>query len=365
MLTSSGIDPLLSVERGPSQCRLSATGHRTSPTAHVLALAFLALATAAGCGASTAPPQPTSTPEPIVPTRTPTPAASAVPTTAQPTATGEITDFDVEQLRLGWYLNGGVREQPARPPGAEFWQMVRVSDEGYRPNATVIRMATAANPGSFWIIGNEPNGRKLYHELCQLLKAADPLSELVVGGVSQPTPFRLVDRELIVESHQERCGEPMPVDVWNVYGLILREERDACGVDIPPWMDTDVGTLDENVNHDVAIFGCQILEFRRWMADQWQREKPSVVSECGTLMPEDYGFGPAELRAFFDGSCDFFLTATDDEVGYPNDGNRLVQWWGWYSLVASEDYYPMGDPFHSQAKEMTPLGAAFAAYSAP
>ena len=288
-----------------------------------------------------------------------------------------IVDFPVEALEIGWYLNWWVQEKPAHPGGADFWQMVRVSEEGYRPDAARIRAAAAANPGSFWIVGNEPDVRwqdnttperyaEFYHELYHLLKEEDPTCRVVVGGVTQPTPLRLRYLESVLDSHRDRYGTRMPVDVWNVHGFILREERGSWGVDVPPGMEADAGMLYGVDDHDdLAIFGDQILAFRRWMADHGEREKPLVVSEYGILMPADYGFGPAEVQAFMEGSFDFFLTATDAAVGYPRDGNRLVQWWCWYSLAAPEHYYPTGNLFDPVTKALTPLGAAFAAYAHP
>jgi hypothetical protein len=290
---------------------------------------------------------------------------------------GSITDYPAEQLRLGWYLNWGVREAPAHPGGAEFWQMVRVSEGGYRPHADAIRAVAAANPGSFWIVGNEPDVRwqdnvtperyaELYHQVYHLLKRADPSCHVVIGGVSQPTPLRLAYLERILATYRERYGEPMPVDVWNVHGFILREERDSWGVDIPPGMGVDTGTLYEIDDHDdLGIFRSQILAFRRWMGDHGQRDKPLVVTEYGILMPSDYGFDYERVRAFMEGSFDVFLSATDGAVGYPQDGNRLVQWWCWYSLAAPEDYYPTGNVVDPDTGTLTPLGEAFAAYSAP
>jgi hypothetical protein len=294
-------------------------------------------------------------------------------------ALGSIADYPVERagLNLGWYLNWGVRVNPPRPGGAEFWQMVRVSEAGYRPDAATIRAAAAANPGSFWIIGNEPDViwqdsvtperyAERYHELYRLLKAADPTCQMVIGGVSQPTPLRLAYLERVLAAYRARYGEKMPVDVWNVHAFVLREERGSWGVDIPPGIDASTGVLYEIDDHDdLSLFRTQIVTFRRWMADHGERDKPLVVTEYGILMPADYGFGPAEVRTFMEGSFDFFATATDGSVGYPRDGNRLVQWWCWYSLASSDDYYPTGNLFDPATKALTPLGRAFAEYALP
>ncbi len=64
------------------------------------------------------------------------------------------------------------------------------------------------------------------------------------------------------------------------------------------------------------------------------------------------------------------LAATDPEIGYPRDDNRLVQSWGWYSL---NDYqYDIdtgiglnGNLFDHDSEQMTSVGKRFVAYTAP
>jgi hypothetical protein len=292
-------------------------------------------------------------------------------------ALAPITDYAVEELGIGWYLNWGVRLEPAHPAGAAFWQMVRVSEGGYRPDPDTIRAVASANPGSTWLIGNEPDVpwqdnttperyAAHYHDLYDLLKSADPTCQVAIGGVSQPTPLRLAYLERVLSSHESQYGEPFPVDVWNVHNFILREERDSWGVGIPPGMDADSGTLYEIEDHDdIEIFREQLVAFRRWMSQHEERDKPLVISEYGILMPEDYGFEPERVQRFMEATFDVFLTARDEAIGYPDDDNRLVQWWCWYSLSAPEDYYPTGNLFDPQTKVMTALGAAFARYEGP
>jgi len=292
-------------------------------------------------------------------------------------ALAPITDYPVEQLGIGWYLNWGVRISPAHPDNADFWQMVRVSEEGFVPDAETIRAVAIACPGSFWLIGNEPDVRwqdnttpeqyaVRYHDLYGILKSADDTCQVAVGGVSQPTPLRLAYLDGVLASYESRYGEPMPVDVWNVHNFILREELNSWGVGIPPGADVEAGTLYEIEDHDdVTVFREQLLAFRRWMNEHGERDKPLVISEYGILMPADYGFDPGRVQRFMEATFDLFLTATDDAIGYPGDDNRLVQWWCWYSLAAPEDYYPTGNLFDPETKELTPLGAGFAAYKGP
>jgi hypothetical protein len=250
--------------------------------------------------------------------------------------------------------------------------MVRVAEDGFRPESEVLRAAASANPGGIWLIGNEPDVRwqdnttperyaVLYHEIYHLIKEADPASRMAIGGVSQPTPLRLAYLERVLTTYEERFGEPMPVDVWNVHNFILREERDSWGVDIPPGMDADTGVLREIDDHDdMDIFRSQIVAFRRWLADHGQRDRPLVVSEYGILMPSDYGFDDERVQAFMHATFDLFLTAVDGEVGYPADDNRLVQWWNWFSLESH--IYPTGNLCDTLSGTPTDIGAAFARY---
>jgi hypothetical protein len=128
-------------------------------------------------------------------------------------------------------------------------------------------------------------------------------------------------------------------------------------------------------DHDrLDIFISHITTFRQWMADHGQREKPLLVPEYGILMWSDIvdedgqDFSDDRVIDFMYGTFDFFLTATDPDLGYPADGNRLVQAWAWYSTddnsygqLVSEGYN--GDLFTGEiTKSMTALGLAYADY---
>jgi hypothetical protein len=59
---------------------------------------------------------------------------------------------------------------------------------------------------------------------------------------------------------------------------------------------------------------------------------------------------------------DLFLDETFTDVGYPEDGHRLVQAWAWYSL--SDDSHYNGYLFHKSSKQISPMGQTYAAYTA-
>jgi hypothetical protein len=252
--------------------------------------------------------------------------------------------------------------------------MIRLSGGVLRPNAEEIAEIAQANPGSFWLVGNEPDViwqdntepetyAWLYHDAYTAIKGADPTAQVAIGGVSQPTPLRLRYLDAILEAYRQQFGTEMPVDVWNIHNFILQEKRGSWGVDIPPGLSDDEGMLyevDDSGNLD--IFRQQIVDLRRWMAQRGYQDTPLIVSEYGILMPEDYGFPPERVAIFMTSTFDFFLTATDPALGYPEENYRLVQLWCWYSLDDSADHYPTGNLFDPQTGNMTTVGEAWAVY---
>jgi hypothetical protein len=297
---------------------------------------------------------------------------------------------DLKQLRLGWYVNWGAKEW-TEPYGIEYVPMVRVKqwkDDGtgnpvdccvdcaylepyaYTANPTLTEIATlaAAHPGKLWLLGNEiervdwaTSGggcahqdeilpelyATAYHDFYSTIKAADPTAQIAIGGVIQATPLRLEYLTRIWDAYQTQYGEDMPVDVWNVHGFVLQEVAGSWGADIPAGIAETEGMLYTLVeNKDFTIVQEHLIAMRQWMADRGQQNKPLIITEYGVLMPE--WIDPAELTYedvrddFMLPSFEFFLNYTDSSVGYPADGNRLVQRWNWYSLDDDQGWYEEG-----------------------
>ena len=271
-----------------------------------------------------------------------------------------LAEYPLERLPFGWYLNWTFKESPERPGGIEFVQTVPV-DEDYPPDWEEVRLAALANKGALWQIGNEPEcihqGQltpeeytEIYHAYYVFLKGVDPGAQIAIGAVVQPTPLRLEWLDRVLRHYAVHYGGPMPVDVWNIHNLILREDRDGYGTGIPvglvaergmeyPWWEND--NVDYFVDH--------IWAFRRWMADNGYRNRPLIVSEFGVVYSStwfdvlgDPG-GDARVMAFMEETFDFMLRTTDPDLGYPADGNRLVQRWAWLSLNSRQFHE---DPIH-------------------
>jgi len=279
---------------------------------------------------------------------------------------------NLSAIGASWYLDWQTHAKPYGPATMEFAQMVRLKNQQISPDLKTIATIARQQPGSLWLIGNEPDVpvqdnvtpqkyAAAYQTIYSALKEADPTSRIAIGGVTQPTPLRLQYLDLILAAYRDQFGQAMPIDVWNVHNFILQEKRDGWGVDIPPGLSVDDGTLytiDDSDN--LAIFRRQIIDFRRWMADRGYRNSELIVSEYGVLMPADYGFSEERVRNFMLETFDFFTTATDTAIGLPGDGNRLVQRWCWYSL--SDEVYPTGNLIDNVSGQMTALGQAYAAY---
>ncbi|MBN1179675.1 MAG: hypothetical protein JXD18_10705 [Anaerolineae bacterium] len=283
-----------------------------------------------------------------------------------------ILRYNIDSLHLGWYLDWGTAIAPPQPNDVAYAQMIWGTPGALRPAAETIAAIARANPGALWLVGNEPDVRwqgnmtpeayaRFYNEAHTAITSADPTAQVAIGGVSQPTPLRLRYLDQVLAAYRQAFDVEMPVNVWNVHNFILREERDGWGVDIPPGLPDDQGLLiDVDDVDDVARFRQQLVDFRRWMAERGYRDAPLVVSEYGIPMPEEYGFPPQRVAAFLAATFNVMLTATDPDIGYPADGNRLVQQWCWYSLA--DTVYPTGNLFDPQTGALTPLGATWAEY---
>lgn len=298
----------------------------------------------------------------------------------------KLEDYDVGRLSAGWYHDYTFQQTPARPGGIRYHQMVRSA--GRTTTAQIQQLLTTlgpvvdANPGTLWILGNEPDRHgqdeltpaqyaRFYHDVYAFLKGRDPTSRIAIAGIVQPTPVRLRYLDMVLAAYQQSYGTTMPVDYWDVHNFILPENCDW-GAGIPPGLEayTSEGvacptTLDDHGN--LTIFKQQLRTFRQWMKNRGYQDRPLIVSEYGILLSKYHGYDYARVRDFMLGTFDFMLNTTDPATGDPQDGNRLVQEFAWFSL----NYYEFnlqtyvglnGNLFDHDSRQIMPLGVDYANY---
>jgi|GEM_PF-443184 len=311
----------------------------------------------------------------------------------------DINQYDVAALNLGWYVDWQSTQSPRPPAGLEYVQTIRLKQgdtDGWvlvSPSPAQLTATVQANPGSLWLIGNEPDSpyqddivprayAHAYHDLYYLIKGLDPAAQVAIGGIVQPTPLRFAYLDTVWETYRQAYGETMPVDVWNIHTFILREtiappNPEPCGPNttpvwgayIPPGISAQMGELYCVRDMDsIEIFKQRIRAFREWMAEKGERNKPLIVTEYGVLFPEDYSdedgqkLSAERVSVFMQSTFDFFLNETDPLIGYPYDEDRLVQRWAWFSL-SSPPYYWGGTLFDPATKALRLLGSDFQAYT--
>jgi len=330
----------------------------------------------------------------------------------------DITSPAIASLQAGFYGHWLVEKEPHRPNDMAYVQMVGMrqrvacvggaTDTGdrnqcpyvtphafdYTVSQSAIVEVAQANPGSTWLLGNEPDRfsqdemlpesyAQAYHELYQWIKAADPTAQVANAGVVQPTPLRLQYLERVWNAYQTLYGQEMPVDIWNVHNFILSEHRYDYGAGIPPGLSEDEGrVLASDMDHvNMDIFKQQIRDFRAWMKDHGQQEKPLIISEYGvlywhctehvdaeqTICAEGKNLYDAELvRNFMLDTFDFFLNTQDCAIGYAADDCRLVQRWMWYALNddGTQTFNPYMHLYNYDSNTLSESGMAFQNYVA-
>ncbi len=305
---------------------------------------------------------------------------------------GSYTLDAIAPMRFGWFVDWGSGSDPIPDFGLEYVPMVRVKqvkvDRNGKPTSvacagcayanpptysttpplTQIPSLVASHPGRTWVVGNEIDRRdwgtapcsncsqdeitpelyaQVYHDVYTAIKGADPTVQVAIGGVIEATPLRLTYIQRIWDRYDQLYGggqaNTMPVDVWNVHAYVLPEIPNHWGAEIPAGLSDSVGTTYGGndtarilANRDFSYVIGQIRNMRAWMQQHGQRNKPLYIVEYGISMPDDIlpgQFTPDQVaNSFMYPSFNYFLNATDADLGYPADGNRLVQRWNWYSL---------------------------------
>jgi len=288
-------------------------------------------------------------------------------------AIADITHYDVSQLEAGWYSEWTTRAAPTHPNGMDYVQLISTDSRLYPPDWDDLLVKIQSNPGSLWLIGNEMEATyqenltpeqyaPRYHDVYMFIKSVDPTAQVGIGGVILPSPLRLQWLDRVLQAYQTRYGVPMPIDVWTTHMQMVNEVScsydpyNCWGAEIPVGISANYGitmTTEDNARYDLFIQ--LVTAMRTWMNQRGFRNKPLIISEYGVLMPSTYlcaqcgehpELGDAIVSSFMTRTFQYLLTATDPTIGYPPDGNRLVQRWMWYALNDRPYDFETGEGFN-------------------
>jgi hypothetical protein len=320
------------------------------------------------------------------------------------------------KLGAGWYLDFSAHA-PKPLPGVEFGQVLWVSQKkngctylnGYSvyPPLTDSGLGAliASQPGALWIVGNEtdrgPNPdtclepaqgdtypeiyAEAYHDTYQFIKSRDATARVAIAALVEVTPGRLQYLDKVWQTYQQRYQTTIPVDVWNMHLYILPEANPdgkpngianvALGSD-PALAIRELGAgdnpnrcADPNVycwaeHDDLSAFTQQVVAMRTWMKQHGEQAKPLILSEYSQLYPatmkDEYGnfFTQERVARFLNRTFAYLESATDANLGYPLDGNRLVQQWMWFSMYTERAGY-VSNLVTSNLQDLTQIGTAF------
>jgi hypothetical protein len=142
---------------------------------------------------------------------------------------------------------------------------------------------------------------------------------------------------MVLAAYRAKYGGPMPVDVWNIHMYILQEVAGSFGASIPVGISATVGmTYSIPQSIDMSVFSSLVVNMRQWMKARGYQDKPLIITEYGALFPlwllDDFGLYQADVNNFLAGTVTYLDMAANPDLGYPADGNRLVQQAALYSL---------------------------------
>ena len=321
-------------------------------------------------------------------------------------------------LHAGWYLTFNTRTALAHW-NTEYVPVVRIKQDrdadGYRlPTVSVtppltddgLGVLVDSRPGALWFVGNEPDRvywqddtmpdayARVYHDIYHFIKQRDPTAQVGIAGLVEVTPGRLQYLDIIWRTYADTYGTTIPVDVWNMHLYILPEVKvDGSGSRAAVALGTDKGlAILENEtgkpdicprddvycyaeHDDMAIFIQQVVWMRTWMKEHGQQNKPLVLSEYSTLYPYEIDdphdpnkcylrdengncFTPERVGQFMEATFQYLETATDPALGYPLDGNRLIQQWLWFAVDEGTEG-SSNRLVDSRTQEMTLLGETY------
>ncbi len=271
--------------------------------------------------------------------------------------------YNIAALGVGSYLDWGAVANPTLPPGVEYIRVLRLRDDLYPQTLTSLPAWVQANPGSVWVVGNEPDtwygGQDAlqpevyadrFYALAKIIRQLDRTAQITFGPVVQPTPIRIrylqrAWNQLVADAGNPSAASGL-IDIWSPHAFILNEEFFSWGAGIPPGFEGPgdqydiVKITDFSDTYSIDIFQQRIRDFRQWLSNIGERDKPVWITEYGSLFPpvnqpvgdQYYTVTDTLTSKFMVDTFGFLLSDSDGQTGMPADSNKLVQRWFWYSL---------------------------------
>jgi hypothetical protein len=238
---------------------------------------------------------------------------------------------------------------------------------------------------------------QIYHDAYAFIKSHDPTARVANAGLVEVTPGRLQYLDKVWQAYLDKYKRPMPVDVWNIHLYVLPEARfdgQPNGIaNVALSTDPALAKRESDgsaqlcsrddiycyaEHDDMKVFAEQIVAMRTWMAQpqHGQQNKPLILSEYSLLYPfqdyddpvnpttcwlqDEYGkcFTEARVQTFMTESLNYLDSASDPALGYPADGNRLVQRWLWFGVNFQSPGY-VSDLLDDSETALTPLGELY------
>jgi hypothetical protein len=302
---------------------------------------------------------------------------------------------DIAAMRFGWTFDFSSNLELSQPYGIEYVAMISVKQikraaDGSQTTCCVAKLgqcASASNPywtpytytvslstaqiqskaqnypGKSWVIGNEIERidmggtgwcmrqdemlpelyAQAYHDIYYTIKNADPTAQVSPGALVQFTPLRQVYLQRVWDAYKSLySGETMPADFWTMHFYVLNENNAS---DFPAGLTgTEATVMAYKIrdNQDFSKSQTQIELFRTWLKANGHQNKPVITNEFGVLFqtwvvdpeyPSTVFFTPQQVRDYYMyPAFNYLLYSPNNQLGYPADGYRMVQRWGWWSL---------------------------------
>ncbi len=312
------------------------------------------------------------------------------------------TSFDLSTVGFGNYVDWGTQRKVNVPANIDYIRVLYVGDNNFLNDLASLPGMLAKNRGAVWIIGNEPDSQVIYqdhisaevygerfYDLATLIRQDDPTATIAFGPVIQPTAVRMYYLTKALARMAQLAGGVAQAhalfDVYTIHGFILNEaslydangKTVSWGAGLPVGYDPATWPAPDLIHpewgetwktYDINIFKQRLINFRQWMKDNGDQDKPLWITEFGVLFPpmgNPYLYvSDPDTANYMAQTFDLMLGYKDPALGFPVDNNRLVQKWTWFSLHHRRTVFggTLYDPANTYS---TVVGDRFAQYNPP